>query len=513
MKTQTETKQNEINAILWRACDTFRGVIDPSDYKNYLLVMLFVKYISDVWTARREELDQKYGGNADMVERQMARERFVLPPGAAFDDLFRQRSADNVGEIIDMALEQIEDHNRVKLEGVFRNISFNSDNLGETKDRNRRIKNLLEAFADPRLDLRPSAVSGDVVGNAYMYLIANFAGDSGKKGGEFYTPTAVSVLLAKLLRPKSGDRICDPACGSGSLLLCIAGEIPEHERHNYSLFGQESNGSTWALCRMNMILHNEDSALIKWGDTLNNPLLIENDRLLKFNIVTANPPFSLDKWGAEHASGDKHKRFWRGVPPKSKADYGFISHMVETALPLEGRVAVIVPHGVLFRGAGEGKIRRSLIDDNLLDAVIGLPANLFFGTGIPAAILVFDRSREPGGVHAHRADVQFVDGSRDFQAGKNGSVLRPEDIAALADAYHSRAEVPRFSRAVPVAEIAANDYNLNIARYVDTFEAQDAVDIAALNTEIATLETELSSVRARLDTHLRDLEVLPHAHA
>ena len=500
--------QSEINAILWRACETFRGVIDPSDYKNYLLVMLFVKYISDVWSARREELNQKYGGNEMMVERQLARERFVLPPGAAFADLFRQRNDGNIGEIIDIALEQIEDQNRSKLEGVFRNISFNSDNLGETKDRKRRIKNLLEAFADPNLDLRPSAVSEDVVGNAYMYLIENFASDSGKKGGEFYTPTSVSILLAKLLRPKLGDRICDPTCGSGSLLIRIASEIPEHERHNYSLFGQESNGSTWALCRMNMVLHDEDSAQIKWGDTLNNPLLIENDRLLKFNIVTANPPFSLDKWGAEHASGDRFQRFWRGVPPKSKADYSFISHMIETALPLEGKVAVIVPHGVLFRGAAEGKIRQSFLEENLLDAVIGLPANLFLSTGIPAAILVFDRSREPGGVHASRADVLFIDGSRGFQAGKNGNLLRLEDITSIADAYHARAEIARYSRLVPIGEIVANNYNLNIARYIDTFEAQEAVDIAALHSEIAALERDLSAARARLDVHLRELEVL-----
>lgn len=500
--------QAEINATLWRACDTFRGVIDPSDYKNYLLVMLFVKYISDVWQARRDELMQKYGDNADMVDRQLSRERFRMPDGCAFEDLFRQRNADNIGEIIDIALEQIEDQNRTKLEGVFRNISFNSDNLGETKDRNRRLKNLLEEFANPRLDLRPSAVSEDIVGNAYMYLIENFASDSGKKGGEFYTPTGVSVLLAKLLRPKSGDRISDPTCGSGSLLLRIAGEIPEQERHNYSLFGQESNGSTWALCRMNMVLHDEDSAQIKWGDTINNPLLIENDRLLKFNIVTANPPFSLDKWGAESAAGDKHRRFWRGTPPKSKADYAFISHMIETALPLEGRVAVIVPHGVLFRGAGEGKIRQQLLEENLLDAVIGLPSNLFFGTGIPAAILVFDRAREPGGLHADRAEVLFVDGSRGFQPGKNGNALRLDDITAIADAYHARAEIARYSRPVPVAEITANDFNLNIARYIDTFEAPETVDVTALQVEIRTLETDLAAVRAKLDGHLRQLEVI-----
>jgi type I restriction enzyme M protein len=500
--------QDEINAVLWRACDTFRGTIDPSDYKNYILVMLFIKYISDVWEERSEELQARYGDNQEMIDRQLSRERFVLPPQSSFQYLYSKRKKDNIGEIIDIALEQIEDANRKKLEGVFRNISFNSNNLGEVRDRNDRLNKFLEDFADPRLDLRPSRVKEDIIGNAYMYMIEKFASGAGKKGGEFYTPQPVSILLAKLLKAKPGDRICDPSCGSGSLLICVAGEIPEHERHNYSLYGQEVNGSTWALCRMNMVLHDEDSAIIKWGNTLNNPLLIENDRLMKFNIVVANPPFSLDKWGEEHAAQDHYNRFWRGVPPKSKADYAFISHMVEAALPKEGRIGVIVPHGVLFRSGAEGKIRQKFIEENLLDTVVGLPENLFFGTGIPAAILIFDRSRETGGVNAQRKDILFIDASREFQPGKNQNYLREEDIDKIAATYHERQEREQYSRRVPLEEVTENEFNLNVPRYIDTFEAPAEVDIAALQREIDGLEKELATVRAKLTGHLRELEVI-----
>ncbi len=504
----SKVTQKEINDVLWKACDTFRGVIDPSDYKNYILVMLFVKYISDVWIERNEELKAKYGDNEEMIERQLARERFKLPQRSSFDYLYLRRNEDNIGELIDIALEQIEEENRSKLEGVFRNISFNSNNLGETKDRNRRLKNLLEDFGVASLNLRPSRVEENIIGNAYMYMIENFASNAGKKGGEFYTPTKVSILLAKLLQPKPGDRICDPACGSGSLLIYVANEIPDHEKHNYSLYGQEVNGSTWALCRMNMVLHDEDSAVIRWGDTLNNPLLVEHDRLMKFNVVVANPPFYLDKWGAEKASDDPFKRFWRAVPPKSKGDYAFISHMVEAALPKVGRVGVIVPHGVLFRGGAEGRIRQSFIEDNLLDAVIGLPENLFFGTGIPAAILIFDKSRESGGANETRKEILFIDSSRDFQPGKNQNILHEEAIDKISTAYHSREEIGKYSRRVPVEEVAENEFNLNIPRYIDTFEALVEVDIPALQREIDAIEIELAAVRTKLTAHLRELEVI-----
>lgn len=500
--------QSEINNIVWRACDTFRGVVDPSDYKNYVLVTLFVKYISDVWRDHKAEYERKYPDDPEMVARQLKRERFVLDDECTFEYLYERRRADNIGELIDQATARIEDDNRGKLEGVFRNISFNSDNLGNTKDRNRRLKNLLEDFNDPRLDLRPSVINEDIIGNAYMYLIERFAADSGKKGGEFYTPTSVSKLLAKLLAPQPGDRICDPACGSCSLLIRAADEVKEADgtpSRNYSLYGQESNGATWALGRMNLFLHSKDGADIRWADTLNNPQLLEGDSLMKFDIVVANPPFSLDKWGAEHAASDVHGRFRRGVPPKSKGDYGFILHMIETAFPKSGRVGVIVPHGVLFRAGSEGKIRKALIEENLLDAVVGLPENLFFGTGIPAAILIFDRRREAGGPLEARKDVLFIDASEMFVPGKNQNLLSDGQIDRLDAVYRTRTPLDDLSALASLEQLKTNDFNLNIPRYVDTAKQEELVDISAARLEIQALEKQLATVRERLNEYLNEL--------
>src|SRR5436309_14244221 len=284
--------QAEINDIAWRACDTFRGTLDPAQYKDYILVMLFIKYMSDLWKDKREQYEDRYQGDAQRVERALARERFVVPPEADFDYLYAKRRESNIGELINIALEKIEDANKAKLENVFRNIDFNSEpHLGQTRERNRRLVSLLDDFANPKLDLRPSRIGNqDIIGNTYEYLISRFASDAGKKGGEFYTPAEVATLLAKLLQPKKGALICDPACGSGSLLIRVADEVGDRD---FALYGQESNGSTWALCRMNMFLHGKDSARIEWGDTLGNPKLIEGDSLMKFDIVVANLPFSL----------------------------------------------------------------------------------------------------------------------------------------------------------------------------------------------------------------------------
>lgn len=508
--------QQTVNATAWAACDTFRGVVDPAQYKDYILVMLFLKYISDLWKDHYEAYQKQYGNDDERIRRKLDRERFTLPfvefkeSGerflADFNSLFERRDANNIGELINIVLDHIEEANKTKLEGVFRNIDFNSEaNLGKAKDRNRRLKHLLEDFA--KLDLRPSRISEDVIGNTYIYLIERFASDAGKKAGEFYTPTQVSKLLARLAKPKPGDRICDPTCGSGGLLIEAAELIESQNSRDYALFGQEVNGSTWALARMNMFLHGKDGARIEWGDTLNSPALIEGDRLMKFNIVVANPPFSLDKWGAEHAESDRFNRFWRGVPTKSKGDYGFITHMIETALPQEGRVAVVVPHGVLFRSGAEGRIRQKLIEENLLDAVIGLPANLFPTTSIPVAILVFDRAREKGGPLVKRQDVLFIDASGEFIPSKNQNGLAQEHIEKIVGAYMARQTAEKYAYLAPVAEIAENDYNLNIPRYVDTFEEEEEIDIAAVQQDIDRLEGELAEVRAKMKRYLKELGV------
>ncbi|MGN2375600.1 type I restriction-modification system subunit M [Sphingobacterium spiritivorum] len=499
--------QKEINNIVWKACDSFRGVLSSGQYKDYVLTMLFVKYVSDVWKDKEAFYSEKYKGEKIRVERALANERFKLPENATFDYLFENRNDAQLGDLIDRVLDQIEDANRLKLAGVFRNITFNSEpNLGQTKDRNRRLKNLLVDFSE--MDLQPSHLEGnDVIGDAYEYLIARFAGDEIKKSGEFYTPSEVSVLLAKLLQPQPGNRINDPACGSGSLLIKLAKEVGSS---NFSLYGQEVNGSTWALARMNMFLHEIDNATIEWGDTLNNPRLLEGDELMKFDIVAANPPFSLDKWGAENAVADQYSRFHRGIPPKSKGDYAFISHMIETTYADTGRVGVIMPHGVLFRGSSEAKIRQQLIEENLLEAVIGLPANLFYGTSIPATMLIFDKAK------GANTDVLFIDASKGFETGKNQNRLREEDIAHIVTTYKVfKADVPlkdeglviedKYAYRATFNEIKENDFNLNIPRYVDTFEEEEEVDIKAVQDEINLLKNQIADVESDMAKYLKEL--------
>lgn len=491
-----KTTQDTINKIVWRACDTFRGTMDSSEYKDYVLTMLFVKYLSDFYKEKLEELQEKYHGNEERIARSLKRQKFVLDESCTFDYLYRHKEAPNVGEIINKALERIEEDNKEKLEGIFRNVDFNSEiKLGGTKERNALLKHLLEDFADEKLDLRPSRLEGnDVIGDAYEYLIAHFASDAGKKGGEFFTPSAVSTLLAKLVQAQEGDRIYDPTCGSGSLLIKASKEVGNE---NFAIYGQEKNGQTHALCKMNMFLHEINDAHIAWGDTLRNPLHIENDHLMKFDVVVANPPFSLDKWGAEELADDKYGRFKYGLPPKSKGDYAFVQHML-ASLNSRGRMGVVLPHGVLFRGGSEGKIRKGIIEDNLLDAVIGLPANLFFGTGIPATILIFKKGRE-------NTDVLFIDASREFEKGKNQNTLNETHIAKILDTYRERKEIDKYSHIATLEEIRENDYNLNIPRYVDTFEEEEPVDIAATKEKIAKIEAELDEVKRQMQAYLEEL--------
>jgi len=514
--------QEDINKEVWKACDTFRGSIDPSIYKDYVLTMLFVKYLSDVYDDKLDEYLKKYNGDKERAERSMRHERFVVPANSHFNYLYENRNELNIGELIDIALEDLVEANREKLysedgAGIFQNISFNSPVLGDTKDKNTRLKNLLIDFSSDKLNLRPSHLGGtDIIGGAYMFLIENFASDAGKKAGEFFTPKEVSTLIAKLTKSKPGSRICDPTCGSASLLIKAGEEVGSD---NFSLYGQEANGSTWALAVMNMFLHGFDNATIRWGDTIRNPKLKEGDALMKFDTVVANPPFSLDKWGkVEEKDGnkttvswdpemDQYNRFWRGIPPKSKGDWAFISHMIETAYEGHGKVGVVVPHGVLFRGSSEGKIRQKTIEENMLEAVIGLPANLFFGTGIPAAILIFNKGK------GSNTNVLFIDASKHYDAAKNQNKLNNTHINHIVETYRGFTEgklqagvaEEKFSYVATFEEIQENDFNLNIPRYVDTFEEEAEVDIAAVQKEIAKLESELKEVQAEMEKHLKEL--------
>lgn len=502
-----QLNQDDINKALWAACDTFRGTISADTYKDFILTMLFLKYISDVWQDHYQNYQAEYGDVPELIEEMMKQERFVLPPQANFYHLYERRFEAGNGERIDQALHAIEEANGTKLKdagkSVFQDISFNTDKLGEEKQKNTILRELLEDFAKPELDLKPSRVGTlDIIGNAYEYLIKNFAASGGQKAGEFYTPPEVSDLIAELLDPQIGDSICDPACGSGSLLMKCGRKVQQnHQSKNYALYGQEAIGSTWSLAKMNMFLHSEDNHRIEWGDTIRNPKLTDKQgKLLKFDIVTANPPFSLDKWGYEEAGQDRFQRFSRGLPPKTKGDYAFISHMIETLKDGTGRMGVVVPHGVLFRGAAEGKIRQKLIEENLLDAVIGLPEKLFYGTGIPAAILIFRKDKTDD-------SVLFIDASQEFKAGKNQNTLTSENIAKIHRTYQARQAVEKYAYLANFAELKENDFNLNIPRYVDTFEAEEKIDLQAVRTERLALQKALVELEEKMAGYLKELGI------
>lgn len=501
--------KDQINSVLWQAADTFRGKVDSSTYKDYILTMLFIKYLSDAYKEHLEEYTKRYDGDEQRIQRALSRERFVLDEQSTFDYLYSKRNDAEIGEIINKALERLENENTGKLRGVFRNIDFNSEAvLGKAKERNAMLRSLLEDFN--KLTLKPSVVgSEDVIGDAYQYMIERFASDAGKKGGEFYTPSLASELLARLVKPQENDRIYDPTCGSGSLLIRVANQVPNKK---VAIYGQERNGATHSLALMNMYLHGIDDARLEWGDTLANPLHLEDGKLMKFQAIVANPPFSLDKWAMGfagegtndskfkmEASLDPHRRFEWGVPPSSKGDYAFVQHMLYS-LAENGRMSTILPHGVLFRGSSEGKIRQQIIEMNLLDAVIGLPEGLFYGTGIPACILVFKKNRT-------RKDVLFIDasGEGNYEKGKNQNQLREQDIAKIVDTYEKRETIDKYSYVATVDEIKENDYNLNIPRYVDTFEEEEPVDMGAVKENIANIKQELQEVEAEMEKYLKEL--------
>jgi type I restriction enzyme M protein len=496
--------QDSINRIIWQACDTVRGTVAPSIYKDYVLTMLFLKYISDVWQDHYDGYQLSHGDKPELIEELLRNERFVLPHAANFHTLYRNRWEPGNGIRIDQALRALTESNNEKLHAVFRDIQFNSTKLGSDRQKNDILCHLLCDFAKPELDLRPSRVGNlDVIGNAYEFLIKNFASTSGKNAGEFYTPPEVSQLMALLLDPQDGDQICDPACGSGSLLMKCARLIRQRTRSpSYTLYGQEAIGSTWALAKMNMFLHGEDNHHIVWGDTLREPKLLDrHGALMQFDVVIANPPFSLEKWGHEAAMQDTHERFARGMPPPSRADYAFIQHMIASMKDDSGRMAVVVPLGVLFRGHAEGLIRKKLIDDNLLDAIIGLPEKLFYGTGIAAAILVFRRKKADN-------NVLVIDARHHYQDGKKQNLLRQDDIKRIADAYRARTGIAQYAHLASPAELLENDFNLSISRYVRPPVNDPVPDIVTLQRQRDELKRKIAMLSLKMDAQLAELGII-----
>ena len=445
-------KKSDLYSSLWASCDQLRGGMDASQYKDYILTLLFVKYVSDKAKADRDSL-------------------IDVPEGGSFDDMLAAKGDKEIGDRINKIIAKLAEANGLR--NVIDQADFNDEEkLGKGKEMQDRLSKLVTIFND--LDFRGSRAEGDdLLGDAYEYLMRHFATESGKSKGQFYTPAEVSRILAKVVGINSETRqdqtVYDPACGSGSLLLKAAAEAPR----GMTIYGQEKDNATWALSKMNMILHGNEIAEIAKGDTITSPQFTNGNQLTTFDFVVMNPPFSVKSWsnGLENDYG----RFEYGQPPEKNGDYAFLLHALKS-LKSTGKGAIILPHGVLFRGNAEGSIRQRLLKQGFIKGVIGLPANLFYGTGIPACIVILDKEDATA-----RTGVFMIDASKDFIKDGNKNRLRSQDLHKIVDTFNKQIEIPRYSRMVPMAEIAdaKNDFNLNIPRYIDSSEPEDLQDLHA----------------------------------
>lgn len=466
----------DLERRLWDAANALRGPVDPADFKTYVFPMLFWKWISDSYDWERAQAVAEYGEDVD-PEVEADFHKFDLPAGTHWRDVTVKTA--NLGAAINTALGQIEQANPEALAGIFGDASWgNKERLPETA-----LVNLINAFNG--MILNPDEVSHDLLGQGYEYLLKNFADESGKKAGEFFTPRQIVRLLIRILDPKSGESVYDPAAGSGGMLVETINTVRDHggDTRTLRLYGQEVNLTTSAIARMNLYLHDIEDFKIVRGDTLRSPGLRQPDgRLSTFDVTVANPPFSLTNWGSETWAADPRSAC--GVPPAKNGDFAWVQHMLASMDPKTGRVGVVMPHGVLFRGGAEGKIRQCLIEQDRLEAVIGLPANLFYSTSIPACLLIF-RADKPT---ERRKHILFIDGSQRFTKGRNQNSIGDDDIKAILTAYATGDDPDGEGgvqvRLVPFSEVESNGFDLNIGRYIKGVQ----VEIADLPTALAAYE-------------------------
>ena len=499
----------ELESKLWQAADILRGQIDAADYKNYIFSILFLKRLSDRFD---EEVENAVASGVarDVALTDRDEHEFFMPQSARWPTL--TGASMNLGEALNVASHAVEEANTPRLDGVLASTNWNDESkLGSPANRERIIRSLLNHFGS--LDLsdenlrEDSAGGGNVLGDAYEYLINRFADDAGKKGGEFYTPRPVVRLIIELLRPSEGMRICDPTAGSGGMLIYAAQYVREQggDSRNLALHGQERNLGTLAAGKLNLLLHGLRAARLEPGDVIAEPGLVDpSGRLLSYDRVIANPPFSLKNWGHDFAPNDPHHRFDRygTIPPRTRGDLAFMLHMLGVTNS-GGMVGVVMPHGVLFRGGAEGKIRRGIVEADLFEAIIGLAPNLFSGASIPVAICVLNKAKPV----ERRGKVLFVDAAQEggFRRGKARNFIDPEHITRIVETYQSFEDMDRFAHVADMEEIEANDFNLNISRYVDTTEPIEVMSVEDALLQLREAERRRDEAVAKMDELLAEM--------
>ena len=501
--------RQELESTLWQAADILRGQIDSADYKSYIFSILFLKRLSDRFDEEVENAVAS-GVSRDIALTDHDEHEFFVPEPARWRTLVQ--ASMNLGETLNVASHAVEEANTPRLDGVLSATNWNDESkLGSPANRGGIIRSLLNHFGG--LDLRDenlredSAGGSNVLGDAYEYLIDRFADDAGKKGGEFYTPRSVVRLIVELLQPREAMRICDPTAGSGGMLIYAAQYVQEHggDLRNLALHGQERNLGTLAIGKLNLLLHGLRAARLEAGDVIAEPGLVDpSGRLLSYDRVIANPPFSLKNWGHDFAPNDQHHRFDRygAIPPRTRGDLAFLLHMLGVTNST-GMVGVVMPHGVLFRGGAEGKIRRGIVEADLLEAIIGLAPNLFSGASIPVAICVLNKNK-PAERHGK---VLFVDAAQEgsFRAGKARNYIDREHIDRIVEAYQAFEDVDRFAHVADNDEIEANDFNLNISRYVDTTEPVEVMSVEDALAQLRDAERRRDEAVTKMDELLAEL--------
>lgn len=487
----------QLEAFLWKSADILRGKIDSSDYKKYIFGLLFYKRMSDVWDEEYESVMKEY--NDKTIAGADYNHRFQVPKDCKWNIITEQ--AGGIGQKLNDIFEKLANANSPKLDRIFDDLDF------ANKDRfpNETLQRLINHFS--QYNFGNTYISSDLLGDAYEYLIKQFAADAGKKGGEFYTPREVEKVIIGILKPHQKDHIYDPTAGSGGFLLeaydYLKQKAGEKIAKTLYLYGQELNISTFAIAKINMFLHGLDSADIRRGDTLANPqFLTQNGNLQTFDICVANPPYSIKDWESEIFKTNKYGRLeGYDMPPEKNADYAFVLHIIKS-MNINGRAGIVLPHGVLFRGGAEGRIREQILKNDLIEAIVALPPKLFYGTGIPAAVLILNKNKPEN----KKNKVLIIDAEKDFLEGKNQNSLRPQDINKIVKTYDGYSDIKKYARVVEMKEITEKDYNLNISQYIDSSEQEDVIDVKATWNELKKLEKEREAINMTVSKHLKELD-------